>query len=605
MRAPVVGRGIALALETLALLSLLLVLPAAADSSYLTHGDGFKCAGIFGTPSEHKGRRSTIEIEIPPVPPSKIALAIFDYSDSRWVGIPVRDGSKVPDDDVGSFPVGFSDGDDVQRFGICNNETISMGLCTDVDQGRPLINDRDDNGQPRSFEAAIYSDYLMLNRSGIGYTQLEHKDRLSESPGGDTSWQDKPRTAVVDGATLEWSADGTLTVRYYVNTTGFYCVDAVSSGDFTARAEWLNAHGRLPASEYPKVYVYLVLTIAYSCIAAAWAFMSWRVWSEILSVQNQLLGLVCLLAVDMGMNFGFWKHYNSTGAPGMAYSVITLIIDSGRNSLSFFLLLVVALGWGIVRPSLGKTMIRCVLLAIVHFFAGCLYGAGLLFRDPQEVGPLSLIYVIPLSASLALFYIWTMSAIISTTNLLIERQQHYKLAMYNRLWRLLLLCLVLLFAFFVLNIVYTFSFTRIGVAASSWRWLWFWTDGWVNLEYFVALCVILFWWRPTNENYRYSLEELAGDEEEAAEREQAAGRDSYNNPRMGENLELDDLGGVTAAKGNATPIPGDNFQFVIDDDDDDEDDEDEGDDDDDDRTKAGVSTSNIDHDEARRHSHSN
>ncbi|KAJ2077646.1 hypothetical protein H4R24_005004 [Coemansia sp. RSA 988] len=553
----------------------------AADSIYLTHGegDGFKCAGIFGSSDAPEGSRSTVEIEIPPVPPSNIALAIFDYSDSRWVGIPVRDGAKVPDDDVDPLEV-FIDGKQgtdsgIQRFALCNNETITMGLCDSLDQGRPLINDRDDSGQPRSFTSIIYSDYVMLNRSGIGYTQLEYKTRLSESNAADDQgepWWTSPRTTVVDGTTLEWFADGTLKVKYYVNATGYYCVDAASLGDFTARVQWINAHGLLPASEYPRLYVYLVLMIAYITIAAAWAFMSWRVWSEILPVQNQLLGLVCLLAIDMGMNFGFWEYYNSTGVPSMVYSVFTLVVDAGRNSLSFFMLLVVSLGWGVVRPSLGKTMIRCVLLAIVHFFAGGLYGAALLFRDPLQPGPIGLIYVIPLSITLALFYMWILSSIISTTRLLSERQQSFKLAMYNRLWYLLLVCLILLLLFFILNIMFTLSYSRLSFAANSWRWLWFWTDGWLNLEYFAALCIILYWWRPTLENRRYGLEELAGNEDEAAEREINFGHDSFDAPHMGEHLELDELG-HESAKTSPASISGDDVQFVI---------SDEGNDDDDD-----------------------
>ncbi|KAJ2766050.1 hypothetical protein IWQ57_004531, partial [Coemansia nantahalensis] len=326
-----------------------------------------------------------IEVTIPPVPPSNIALAVFAYPDRQWIGIPVKDGAKAPDK-YAEAPAEGSDG--IQRVALCTSEAVAIGLCADADHGRPLVNDRDDKGQPRAFTADVYSDYLMLNRSGTGYTRLEYKTRLAESKatggsGGDESWMSKARTTVVDGATLEWQADGTLAVRYYVNTTGYYCVDAESTGDFTAQVQWLNTHGLLPAAEYPKVYVYLALTLAYVAIAAAWAFMSWRVWSEILPVQNQLFGLVCLLAVDMGMNYGFWRYFNSTGTPSMVYSVFTLVVDAGRNSLSFFMLLVVALGWGVVHPSLGSKMIRCVLLAIVHFFAGCLYGAGLLFRDPR------------------------------------------------------------------------------------------------------------------------------------------------------------------------------------------------------------------------------
>ncbi|KAI8325591.1 hypothetical protein GQ54DRAFT_301830 [Martensiomyces pterosporus] len=552
---------------------------ASAEYGYLTHesGDGFKCAGVYGSSKEHSGKRSTIELEFPPEPPSDIAIAIFDYSDSRWIGIPVKSGTQIPDEQVG-MPETFTNSDEdpdnsdrqegIHRFTVCNNETIAMSLCSEVDRGRPLINYRDTAGNLRVFKSTIYSDYIMLNRAGIGYTRLENKDWLSAHNGTDNhdeSWRSKARTSYVDGATLEWSAEGTLKVTYLVNTTGYYCVDAASLHDFTARAQWANAHGLLPASEYPKLYVYFVLMVAYIGIAVAWAYMSWRVWSEILPVQNQLFGLICLLAVDMGMNFGFWKQYNTAGSPSIVFSVFTVVIDAGRNSLSFFMLLVVALGWGVVSPSLGKTMIRCILLAMLHFSAGCLYGAGIIFRDPHESGPLGLIYVVPLSFTMTLFYIWTLSAIINTTQLLMARQQSYKLSMYNNLWRLLMVSLVLLFIFFVLNVMHTVFYSRPSLAARAWRWRWFWTDGWLNLEYFVVLCIILYWWRPTSQNYRYSLEELAGDEEEAMERDAAARRDSFDNPQMGENLELDVIGG--SAKGDKrVSIAGDDVQFVVNDD---------------------------------------
>ncbi|KAJ2725725.1 hypothetical protein GGI07_001093 [Coemansia sp. Benny D115] len=487
----------------LALCTSLHFLQVSGEMGYLVHGEGegFKCAGVYGSGSKTKGRRSMIEVEIPPEPPSNISIAIFNYPDSRWIGIPVKDGTKLPDEQVDMPSIYINSEDDPEnndknsgmyRFSVCNNESIAMGLCTEADLGRPLINDRDDSGKARSFISVIYSDYIMLSRAGAGYTRLEYKAWLDEHGGVDNkdeSWHNKARTVTVDGATLEWTAEGTLKLRYLVNTTGFYCVDAGSIGDFTAQAVWTNSYGLLPASEYPKMYVYVLLTVAYSLIAVAWAYMSWRVWSEILPVQNQLFGLICLLAVDMGMNFGFWKHYNSTGTPSTVYSVFTLIIDAGRNSLSFYMLLVVALGWGVVRPSLGKSMVWCILLAIVHFSAGCLYGAGILFRDPHESGPLGLIYVIPLSLSMTVFYTWTLSGIIATTHLLIERQQSYKLAI---------------------------------------------------------------------------LEELAGDEDAAIERDQTTRQhDSFDNPRMGEDLELGVIDSHGVQKKRSTSFSADDVQFVI------------------------------------------
>jgi hypothetical protein len=55
------------------------------------------------------------------------------------------------------------------------------------------------------------------------------------------------------------------------------------------------------------------------------------------------------------------------------------VLDAGRNSMSFFMLLVVSLGLSVVSESLGRTMFRCQLLAGAHFVFGskfCQYGVG-------------------------------------------------------------------------------------------------------------------------------------------------------------------------------------------------------------------------------------
>lgn len=46
------------------------------------------------------------------------------------------------------------------------------------------------------------------------------------------------------------------------------------------------------------------------------------------------------------------------------------ILEAGRNALSFFMLLVVSLGLSVVRESLGRTMLKCQILAGLHFVFG-------------------------------------------------------------------------------------------------------------------------------------------------------------------------------------------------------------------------------------------
>ena len=75
------------------------------------------------------------------------------------------------------------------------------------------------------------------------------------------------------------------------------------------------------------------------------------------------------LTFEMAMHYGFWEDYNSRGDPckllyrdnplllkliaettlALALMIILAILSAGRNSLSFFLLLIVSLGYGVVR----------------------------------------------------------------------------------------------------------------------------------------------------------------------------------------------------------------------------------------------------------------
>lgn len=59
---------------------------------------------------------------------------------------------------------------------------------------------------------------------------------------------------------------------------------------------------------------------------------------------------------------------------------LVAILDAGRNALSFFLLLVVSLGLSVVRENLGKTMIKCQVLAVAHFLFGGVYSCASSYR---------------------------------------------------------------------------------------------------------------------------------------------------------------------------------------------------------------------------------
>ncbi|CAM0141076.1 unnamed protein product [Umbelopsis sp. WA50703] len=319
--------------------------------------------------------------------------------------------------------------------------------------------------------------------------------------------------------------DGTI---YEISNTGYYCVAIVpvenssgALGKFDAWVEWKFPYGELPAVDYPKLMFYGLFSLIYLVIGIYWGIQTFRYWHDILPVQNYISGVIFFLAVEMAFNWGYWESYNQTGK---------------TCNISFFMLLIVCMGYGVVRPSLGSTMKKCVILAATHFFFGVLYVLGTMLMQPEDHGFFLVFLVIfPLSTTMTAFYIWTLNSINGTLAILDIRKQHVKALMYKRLYRLLVFSVCMVIAVFVLNILNFGSRLSPDWPAKNWKRRWFMLDGWLNILYFIVFFVIVILWRPSDNNARYGLEQLSQDEDEAMDLE--------NRLRRAEGLGYDGMKG--------------------------------------------------------------
>lgn len=81
------------------------------------------------------------------------------------------------------------------------------------------------------------------------------------------------------------------------------------------------------------------------------------------------------------------RHGSNAGSKVMM--ILVAVLNSGRNSFSFFLLLIVCMGYGVVKPTLGKTMIHVRYLAGAHFVFGLIYSIASLTITPEHAGKLN------------------------------------------------------------------------------------------------------------------------------------------------------------------------------------------------------------------------
>lgn len=154
------------------------------------------------------------------------------------------------------------------------------------------------------------------------------------------------------------------------------------------------------------------------------------------------------------------------------------------------------------------------ILALLHFLFGVVYAVASLTITPDSAGPLVMLVILPLAASLTAFYIWTLNSLKLTMKELLERKQNVKLLMYKRLWWVLLSSIVVIFGFFFLNSLTFAGHGSPDFIPSHWKTRWFVLDGWLNLVYLVDISVIAYLWRPTANNRRFAMsEELAQDDD--------------------------------------------------------------------------------------------
>lgn len=312
-------------------------------------------------------------------------------------------------------------------------------------------------------------------------------------------------------------------VRYNLKKSGFYCVSTVASSrhlKFKGAALFHNAFGELSASQIPKLPFYGGMALAYALIFALWMFSYIQHRQDVLPVQNYITAISGFLVVEMITIWGYYDYVNNGASEvgSTVYLGVLSVLNAFRNSFTFFLLLIVSMGYSVVKPSLGNAMWKCRALAGVHFVFAVIYTVSSYIVPPENAGPVIMLVIMPLSLTMTTFYVWILASLTSTIKYLDQHKQKIKAQMYKNLWYILLGSMITIFAFFFINSMIFAGQTNMEFVTNHWKARWFLLDGWINVVYIIDFVLIAFIWRPTANNRRFAMStQLAQDENEAEE----------------------------------------------------------------------------------------
>ncbi|GLJ36910.1 hypothetical protein SUGI_0746160 [Cryptomeria japonica] len=299
-----------------------------------------------------------------------------------------------------------------------------------------------------------------------------------------------------------------------INKTGMYnlyfmfCDPKLKGTVINGKTIWKNPMGYLPGRMAPFLKFYGFMSLSYLILGLIWFVQYVRCWKDILQLQNCITIVIALGMCEMAMWYFEYSNFNATGHRPIDITIWAVTFGSIKKTVSRLLLLVVSMGYGVVRPTLGGLTSKVVFLGAVYFVAS---EALELVENVGNINDLSgkarLFLVLPVAVLDAFFILWIFTSLSKTLEKLQARRSFAKLELYRKFTNLLAVAVVLSVAW----IGYELYFKATDPFTERWQNAWIISAFWTFLA-FVLLCVICALWAPSHNATRYAYSEETGED---------------------------------------------------------------------------------------------
>lgn len=288
-------------------------------------------------------------------------------------------------------------------------------------------------------------------------------------------------------------------------------------------------HGYLSAVDWPFLPFYGVMCGVYVVYALSWLVVSALQWRELLRIQFWIGGVILLGMLEKAVFYAEYQSLNAAGRSVQGAVLFAETLSCLKRSLARLLVVVVSLGFGIVKPRLGPLLHRVLAVGAAYFLLASLEGCLRTLKPKNTPDRLLTVLGIGLALLDSAICWWIFSSLSQTTRTLRLRRNVIKLSLYRHFTNTLIFAVL---ASVVFMVWVTFDH-RTAECLTDWKELWF-DEGYWHLLFSLLLLVIMFLWRPTNNNKRYAFTPLldAPDDEQDEEEEQQAPHDAFEGMKM-------------------------------------------------------------------------
>nr|DAD38611.1 TPA_asm: hypothetical protein HUJ06_012933 [Nelumbo nucifera] len=206
-----------------------------------------------------------------------------------------------------------------------------------------------------------------------------------------------------------------------INSTGMYylyfmfCDPQLKGTLIKGRTVWRNPEGYLPGKMAPLMTFFGFMSLAYLVLGLIWFLQFVRFWKDILQLHYHITAVIALGMCEMAFWYFEYANFNSTGSRPMGITLWAVTFTAVKKTVSRLLLLVVSMGYGVVRPTLGGITSKVLLLGLIYFVASeALELVEHLGNINDFSGKAKLFLVLPVALLDACFILWTFSSLSKT-----------------------------------------------------------------------------------------------------------------------------------------------------------------------------------------------
>ncbi len=306
---------------------------------------------------------------------------------------------------------------------------------------------------------------------------------------------------LTNGTYYRWKS--TLSTHYPVNTESWHNVAfqlcdseiADPKAHVDGTVTFHNPYGYLPAELFGFIPFEGMRMIMFAVFGAYYLHQYIKYRDSTLPLHKATLAVFLVAFIEAASWFIAYQTINETGTPYCCpfptTVVIALVLQVFRATFSRMLLLVVCLGYGIVRPRLLTTEWVVVTIIITLYFVGAVVAHVseiVMVHDVHDDSPEHVLaWQIPAMILDVLLLSWIYLALGSTIRILTEFKQTNKLRMYLSLQKVITF-FVSLFAIMTMFVL----MDKAGILSWPWQLAWLEQVLWeiLNFGVLAAICII-------------------------------------------------------------------------------------------------------------------